>query len=553
MSEALFRALGGHNHDGGHGSGGEDDDDDDGADIARVTRWTYDPAGNRIEESKDGRVTASTYSPANEILTAGPWRYENDLRGNQVSRQKGGGDKERFVYNVANMLMSYGRERRSGHGGGNDDGGHGDDDDDGQPGPSPGSPPIVDEIERYFYAPSFERVGLEDVKAGELTNFLWRDGRPIEEFVRKAGKKEDSAQGTRYSWALGLLLEQQEVGFRAKIPKTSMDFLLGEAGVAGKDREALLADHLGSIRLLTDDKGKVTERTTWGPWGELLDGGEDSRFGFTGHQRDRSTGLHYSVFRFLDSGNGRWSEQDPIGFAGGQSNLYGYVGNNPLSGIDPLGLANELEILRQIQPATNQIGQVLKVAGPGSLMLLSGGESGLLVVASAPVMTQVAAAGLVGGAAYGAGTFLEPLAAPLVTPIFKQFIDPFVAPSIAPLTPQVHPLVKLAQDLIKRRLRKALNPSGRSIGDCPNQAAQLAKDLELMEKLRALDVRVNQAQATAEGVMAGLNRPDLQGTIEGLRVLVEYDNLIGGRGAEHAARILANDQAAAVILRTFGW
>ncbi|MET1257608.1 RHS repeat-associated core domain-containing protein, partial [Aliikangiella maris] len=35
---------------------------------------------------------------------------------------------------------------------------------------------------------------------------------------------------------------------------------------------------------------------------------------------------------------GRWTSKDPIGFAGGDSNIYGYVFSDPVNWIDPLGL-----------------------------------------------------------------------------------------------------------------------------------------------------------------------------------------------------------------------
>jgi hypothetical protein len=44
-------------------------------------------------------------------------------------------------------------------------------------------------------------------------------------------------------------------------------------------------------------------------------------------------------YRDFDPETGRWTARDPIGFAGGDTNLYGYVASDPLSFIDPDGLA----------------------------------------------------------------------------------------------------------------------------------------------------------------------------------------------------------------------
>lgn len=49
--------------------------------------------------------------------------------------------------------------------------------------------------------------------------------------------------------------------------------------------------------------------------------------------------MYYYRARYYEPARSRFVSEDPIGFAGGDPNLYGGIGNNPLNWIDPLGLA----------------------------------------------------------------------------------------------------------------------------------------------------------------------------------------------------------------------
>lgn len=58
----------------------------------------------------------------------------------------------------------------------------------------------------------------------------------------------------------------------------------------------------------------------------------------TGREWDKETGLYYYRARYYDPMEGRFISKDPIGFRGGDANLYGYVRNNPTNLTDPSGM-----------------------------------------------------------------------------------------------------------------------------------------------------------------------------------------------------------------------
>jgi RHS repeat-associated protein len=65
-----------------------------------------------------------------------------------------------------------------------------------------------------------------------------------------------------------------------------------------------------------------------------------SNLRFPGQYADSETGQFYNYFRNYMASQGRYTQNDPIGLAGGL-NRFGYVEGNPLSMTDPLGLLGQ--------------------------------------------------------------------------------------------------------------------------------------------------------------------------------------------------------------------
>ena len=104
-------------------------------------------------------------------------------------------------------------------------------------------------------------------------------------------------------------------------------------------------DALGSPVAATDATGTVIWREQYRPFGETIRNevaADNNSRSFTGHVKDKETGLLYMGARFYDPQLGRFMAIDPQGFKESNPttfNRYAYANNNPYKYVDPDGEA----------------------------------------------------------------------------------------------------------------------------------------------------------------------------------------------------------------------
>ncbi|MCC6965825.1 MAG: hypothetical protein IT391_06020, partial [Nitrospira sp.] len=265
--------------------------------------YSYDQAGRLQEVKTNGPVTAT---------------YNYDSNGNRLSVTTTGGTVN-GTYDAQDRLTAYGTAT-------------------------------------YTYSPNGElqskTVGAQTTSyvydvLGNLKSVTLPNGTVIEYVIdgqnRRIGKKvggtltqaflyQDQLNPVAELDGAGAVVSRFVYGTKANVP----DYMI-KAGVTYR----IVSDHLGSPRLVINTAdGSVAQRIDYDEFGNVTNDTASGfqPFGFAGGLYDPQTGLTRFGARDYDAQVGRWTAKDPLRFAAGDVNLYGYVFADPVNNKDALGL-----------------------------------------------------------------------------------------------------------------------------------------------------------------------------------------------------------------------
>jgi RHS repeat-associated protein len=283
--------------------------------------YSYDPSGNltRLNDvntttltygyDATGRLTSAIDSATNSFGSLG---YSYDKNGNRRLETRNGSNLG-YIYSPpsGNWLQQKGSDVRT---------------------KTPVSNLASSTALGSFTYDGYNRM-LTSSTAAETTTYSYNG------LGQRIGKINQNGLATSFVYGINgeLLYEQDQAG------NTIAYVWLDGRPLARIDNNATIyyyhVDHLGTPQSMTNATGTTVWQANYEPFGlaTIKVNTVVNNLRLPGQYYDRETGLSYNYFRDYDSGVGRYVEGDPIGLAGGL-NLYAYVGGNPISRIDPLGL-----------------------------------------------------------------------------------------------------------------------------------------------------------------------------------------------------------------------
>jgi RHS repeat-associated protein len=298
-------------------------------DATLVEEYQYDSVGTRTYEMNSQRaITGRTlsYDDEDHLLTAGDAAYQYDVDGYLTSRTVG-------------AEAPY-------------------------------------EITSYTYS-----------SRGELLGVNLPNGRVIEyvhdPLGRRIAKKADGVITEKYLWqGLTRLLAVYDGTGNLLMRFLYADGRMPVAMEKGGATYYLTYDQVGSLRVVADGSGNVVKRIDYGSFGNIINDTNaafEIPFGFAGGMHDRDTGLVRFGFRDYDPDTARWTAKDPILFAGGNVDLYGYCLNDPINWVDPLGLRLTPSERAAVAAASALAGFVGSALGTPAVGAVAGGFTGFVL------------------------------------------------------------------------------------------------------------------------------------------------------------------------------
>ena len=257
--------------------------------------FSYDAVGNR-------QYTGGSINAANQLLSDGyKYTFTYSLNGELTSKTNTlTGDKTEYFWNGLSQLMSI-RIKNSSN--------------------------VVKKELYYVYDGLGRRIKrqLIDYENPSLSNerrFYYDRDQIVEE------RNENNQVVTRYMNGTGV---------------DDPLLLINASGVYGYTK-----DGLGSVKELVKlDQQIPHQRYSYSSYGMTTEALEvvtpdkkpiENRYAYTGRELEHETGLYYYRARYYDPELGRFISEDPIGFSGGDVNLFRYVVNDPMNQVDPSGL-----------------------------------------------------------------------------------------------------------------------------------------------------------------------------------------------------------------------
>ncbi|AMK09820.1 RHS repeat domain-containing protein [Pseudodesulfovibrio indicus] len=188
----------------------------------------------------------------------------------------------------------------------------------------------------YEYAPDYRLLKMEVEDHSRVYTFRHDDQ------GRRAAKYLNGQLVEAYQWLdfirLGAFHDGRhayELSYR-KDERTPYAMRRDDGTVAG-----LFYDQVGSLRLVVDTHDNVIKEIVYDPFGGIIEDTNPSLrvpLGFAGGLHDRDLGFVRFGWRDYDTFTGRWTAPDPIGDRGGDPDWYGYCLDDPVNGVDPVGL-----------------------------------------------------------------------------------------------------------------------------------------------------------------------------------------------------------------------